>query len=141
MILIDITDSDLSSSAQSDGDDILFTSSDGTSKLAHEIENYTTGTGALRSWVKVPSVSTSVDTDIYMYYGNSGASNQESVADVWTDYSMVWHMSEDPSGSSPQTFDSTVNAFDGTTNRNQPKRAMMPGVGRSLWPIEGLRCP
>ena len=53
------TDSELSNNARSDGFDILFTSSDGTSKLKHEIEKYTTGTGLIVAWVKVPSLSSS----------------------------------------------------------------------------------
>ena len=39
-VLISMTDPDLRDNAQSDGDDILFTSSDGTTKLSHELEKY-----------------------------------------------------------------------------------------------------
>lgn len=39
-ILINTTDTDLRDDAQEDGDDILFTSSDGTTKLSHEIEKF-----------------------------------------------------------------------------------------------------
>ena len=56
-VLISITDTDLRDDAQSDGDDILFTSSDGTAKLSHEIEDYDGTTGALVAWVKIPSLS------------------------------------------------------------------------------------
>jgi hypothetical protein len=111
--LVNLSDSDLSSEAQADGDDILFTSEDGTTKLSHEIESYTTGD--LTSWVKIPSLSTSTDTDIYMYYGNSGAANQENPSGVWSNYSVVWHLQEDPSGTAPQVLDSTANNFDATT--------------------------
>src|SRR3989338_9529478 len=39
---------------QSSGDDILFTSSDGTAKLSHEIEKYTdSGTKELDAWIKL----------------------------------------------------------------------------------------
>ena len=72
-MLVDITDSDLAAHAQSTGNDILFTSSDGVTKLAHEIEIYTSATGRLTAWVKVPTLSTSADTVIYMYYGNASA--------------------------------------------------------------------
>src|SRR6185436_6040761 len=57
-VLIDVTDSNLATNAQSDGDDILFTSSDGSTKLNHEIETYTSSTGRLTAWVKVPTLST-----------------------------------------------------------------------------------
>ena len=56
-VLVSRTDTDLQSKAQSTGNDILFTSSDGTTKLSHEIEKYVSGTGELVAWVKVPSVS------------------------------------------------------------------------------------
>ncbi|GAI07252.1 unnamed protein product, partial [marine sediment metagenome] len=72
------SDSGLVAHAQSDGDDILFTSSDGT-KLSHEIEEFDDSIGKLVAWVKVPTLSSSTDTDIYMYYGNSSASNQQNV--------------------------------------------------------------
>src|SRR5688572_16984959 len=50
-VLINITDANLQTAAQADFDDILFTSSDGTTKLDHEVESYTSGTGALIAWV------------------------------------------------------------------------------------------
>jgi len=56
--------------ARSDGYDILFTSSDGTTKLDHEIEEYTSARRAGRLGPD-PSLSNSADTDIYMYYGYS----------------------------------------------------------------------
>ena len=52
------SDSDLAADAQDDGDDILFTSSDGTTQLDHEIEEFDGGTGQLVAWVEVPSLST-----------------------------------------------------------------------------------
>ncbi|VAW89416.1 hypothetical protein MNBD_GAMMA17-1301, partial [hydrothermal vent metagenome] len=98
-VLISISsDVNLSSNAQADGDDILFTLSDGTTKLSHEIETYTTATGELAAWVRVPSLSGSSDTTIYMYYGYGSASNQESVSTTWdSNFIAVWHLAEDPS--------------------------------------------
>src|SRR5206468_1861857 len=46
-VLVSRTDTDLQSKAQSTGNDILFTSSDGTTKLSHEIEKYVSSTGEL----------------------------------------------------------------------------------------------
>ncbi|MBI4100287.1 DUF2341 domain-containing protein [Candidatus Microgenomates bacterium] len=115
-VLVSITDSDLSANARSDGYDILFTSSDGTTKLNHERESYTSGTGVLVAWVQVTSVSSSSDTDIYMYYGNSGVSDQQNKNGTWdSNYAGVWHLSEDPSGGAPQMSDSTGNNNHGTT--------------------------
>ena len=38
------------------GYDIVFTSGDGKTKYAHEIESYASTTGAIIAWVKIPSV-------------------------------------------------------------------------------------
>lgn len=112
-VLLD-SDGDLASNAQSSGDDILFTASDGTTKLSHEIENYDGSTGTLWAHVKIPSLSSSSDTTIYVYYGNSGASNQESVANVWSNgYEAVYHLDEEASGTGNTDVykDSTANNY------------------------------
>lgn len=117
------SDSSLASHALSTGNDILFTSSSTTwgtgtenDKLAHEIEKYTTSTGELQAWVRVPSLSSTVDTVIYMYYGNATATNQQNKTAVWDGSAkMVQHLKEDPSGSAPQMIDSTANANNGTS--------------------------
>ncbi len=46
-VLVSITDTNLKDNAQSSGNDILFTSSDGNTKLSHEIESYNSSTGEL----------------------------------------------------------------------------------------------
>jgi biopolymer transport protein ExbB len=73
--------------ASSTGGDIIFTDSDGTSLLNYEIESYASSTGTIVAWVKIPSLATSTDTSIYMYYGNAVATAPvASVATgVWDD--------------------------------------------------------
>ncbi|HMA05515.1 MAG TPA: DUF2341 domain-containing protein, partial [Methanomicrobiales archaeon] len=79
--------------AQSDGDDIVFTDSGGTTVLPHEIESFTKSSGALVAWVKLPTVSSSANTDIYLYYGNSSTASQQNASGVWdSNYRGVWHM-------------------------------------------------
>ncbi len=100
-ILVHITnDSDLSTAnVQSDGDDFVFTSSDGTTKLSHEIESFSNDAtdGTLVAWVKVSSISYDADTEIYMYYGNSNSASNQDVSNTWnSNYKSVWHLSEDP---------------------------------------------
>ncbi|EMR73342.1 protein of unknown function (DUF2341) [Thermoplasmatales archaeon SCGC AB-539-N05] len=113
-ILVNLTDANLSSKAQSDGDDIVFTNSTGT-KLNHEIENYTSGTGTLVAWVNVTSLSSTSDTEIYMYYGNSTCSSQQNAADTWdSGYAMVHHLNEKPANDVAGHLDSTSNDNDGT---------------------------
>lgn len=113
------TDNDIKDEARADGFDILFTSSDGTTKLKHEIERYTTGTGELKAWVKIPSLPHDADTDIYIYYGNAGAANQEDVNNTWdANFELVKHLKDLTTST---TEDSTSNGFDGTKKAaNEP---------------------
>ncbi|NLF16845.1 MAG: DUF2341 domain-containing protein, partial [Lentisphaerae bacterium] len=78
----------------SNGYDIVFRAADGTTPLPHEIESYYPLTGQLTAWVKVPALSSSADTVIYMYYGDSGITSlQENPAAVWdSTYKGVWHL-------------------------------------------------
>lgn len=114
-VLISITDTDLRDHAQSDGDDILYTSSNGTTKLSHEIEQYTSSSGKLVAWVKTDLSSTS-DTVLYMYYGNGSASSQQDVSNVWdSNYVAVYHLKESPDGTPDEIKDSTSNNNHGIT--------------------------
>lgn len=93
-VLVSLTDLNLSK-AQSNGNDILFADSTGGTKLDHEIEKFDQSKGTLVAWVRIASLSSSVDTTIYMYYGNSGAASQQNKTGVWdNNYIMVQHLSE-----------------------------------------------
>ena len=95
-VLIDISDSDLALKAQQNGGDIVFVDS-AVNKLNHEVEYYDNNTGHLIAWVKVPSLSSTSDTVLYMYYGNVAASSQQNPAAVWdSNYVMVQHLEETP---------------------------------------------
>ena len=97
---------------KSDGTDILFTSSDGTTKLDHEIEKYTSTTGELIAWVRIPTLSYTSNTTIYVYYGNAAASAQANATGVWNSaYQGVYHLSD---GTTLSATDSTSNANNGT---------------------------
>ncbi len=120
-VLIDTTDTDWKVTGsgghvgQLDGGDILFTSSDGTTKLDHEIEKYDQTTGELVAWVEVPAVSNATDTDIYIYYGNATAVDQWNVSETWdeggdSNYVAVWHLNE----SSDAHSDATGNGYNST---------------------------
>ncbi len=89
--LVMITDSDLSTYAQPDGDDILFTLSDEMTKIPHEIESYNSTSGELIAWVKT-DVEDLTDTELFMFFGNPGASDQQDIINVWDDnYLAVYH--------------------------------------------------
>jgi hypothetical protein len=107
-VLISLTNSALQQYAQASGNDLLFTLNDGTTKLAHEIESYTNSNGSLVAWVNVPLLSATSDTLLYLYYGNSSATNQQSVAATWnSSFKGVWHFNN-------VFIDSTSNNYVGT---------------------------
>jgi len=117
-MLIQITnDSDLASHAQSDFDDILFTNSSVNwlsdspmDRLNHEIEMYDSSSGNLTVWVNITNLSSSIDTILYMYYGNLDCENQANAAGTWNDdYAVVLHLNE----TSGTHYDSTANNNDG----------------------------
>jgi len=110
-VIIDIVDTDVKNSSQSNGDDIVFTDYYGN-QLNHEIELYDDGTGELVCWVNVTSLSSTQNTLLYMYYGNPGCSNQENPAGVWDSHYLMVHHMKDITTSTLE--DSTVNNHDGT---------------------------
>jgi hypothetical protein len=117
-VLISLTDSDLADYAQNFGEDIFFTTSGGT-KLSHEIESFNSYTGELYAWVEIPSLSSTTDTEIYMYFGNSDCSSQEDVTGTWSNgYVAVYHMND---ATTSTILDSTSNDNDGTKKAaNEP---------------------
>ncbi|MHA2294347.1 MAG: DUF2341 domain-containing protein, partial [Candidatus Hodarchaeales archaeon] len=136
-LLVHLNDTDLASSSavQDDGDDIAFADDLGN-RLDHEIElfnkNYNSSCSELVAWVRVPNLTNL--TEISMYYGNLMIGPQENPAGVWdTNFKGVWHLSEDPSASSPQIKDSTSNNNDGTTYGSMTSADQVAGkVGGSL---------
>ena len=125
----------LASHAQSDGDDILFTGSDSVTKLDHEIESYVSGTGQLLAWVRIPTLSSTVDTDIYLYYGNPSASNQANPTGVWdSNYKGVWHLREETPGTGTAGLykDSTANVNHGNDYVSSTGQAGKIGYGKQF---------
>ncbi len=117
-VLIDLYDSDLRTDVQPDGDDIVFKIGD--TILPHEIElfqqSYNTSHAHLVAWVGLPTLSSSLDTEITMFYGDNNAESSENPQGVWSaGYAGIWHLSEDPSSSPPQVKDSTSPSSNGTT--------------------------
>ncbi len=106
--------------AQSDGGDILFTNANGTTKIDHEIEGFDGTKGDLVAWVKIPSLSLTTDTTIYIYYGSSDPANQWNTTGTWDEggkkaFRGVWHLATAPKkSSSTPTKDATSFGNDGT---------------------------
>jgi hypothetical protein len=98
------------------GYDIIFTSdAAGTIPLAYERESYSGSTGAMIDWVNVPTVSHSANTAIYLFYGNSAVTtDQSNPSGTWdSNYAGVYHL---PNGTTLSANDSTSNGNSGTIN-------------------------
>jgi 6-phosphogluconolactonase (cycloisomerase 2 family) len=119
VLIYTASDADLAAHAQSDGDDIAFVLySDNTTQLKHEIESFTKSTGSLSAWVNITSLSSTVDTKIWMYYGNTTCGSQQNKAGTWDKkYQMVQHLEEtDIDGGAGDIKDSTTYGKNCTTS-------------------------
>ncbi|MFA5051260.1 MAG: DUF2341 domain-containing protein [Patescibacteria group bacterium] len=101
------------SHALATGNDIRFTSDDGTTLLKYEREYHTNAAlGSSYYWVKVPTVTHNANTIIYCYYGNAGAADGADPTNVWNaNFSWVQHCNDLTTSS---LNDSTANNRDGT---------------------------
>ena len=107
------TDSDFAQYAQISGNDFLFTASDGHTKLDHEIRDWNPSTGHLVATVKVPVLSPTEDTVLFLYYGNPGCPDQQNRTGVWSDYEYHQYFHKDPNAGS-QDEDNTIKDDRGT---------------------------
>lgn len=100
--------------AKSLGEDIRLIASDDVTTLSYEIEKWNPA-GESLIWVKIPTITASLATEyFYVYYGNSGAADAQSVNSIWTNYWAVWHLHQNPLGTAPQFTDATGNGRNGT---------------------------
>lgn len=100
---------------QNGGGDIRITTDDGITECPREIVcDTTTKTGEVHALI--PSVSASVDTIIYVYYGNPSASDYDPTDTygsqaVWSDYNVVFHFENNTDDSSGKSTDITINGI------------------------------
>jgi hypothetical protein len=96
---------------------IAVTKSDGLTQCYIEIEEWDDVSEQAWLWVKVPNISSTADTVLYLYYDNDHTDNTVYVGDpnstpaenVWdANFKGVWHMKE------VNATDSTSNSNDGT---------------------------
>lgn len=103
-----------------------------TSKLSWETERYTPTTGDVIYWVSVPTVSHSSDTVVYVCYGDSSVTtDQSATTTVWSNdgnYKLVYHLGN---GTSLSLSDSTSNANTGT-NGGAVATSSQIGTGASF---------
>jgi hypothetical protein len=133
-VLISMTDPDLKTAANggfvqnSNGYDISFMDSTGTTKLDHEIERYVPTTGEIDMWVRIPTLSATADTVISMFFDNSSiTSSQENKTGVWdSNYRGVWHLKE-----------TSGNQNDSTSNGNNISTVNVTKEGTATGQIDG----
>jgi len=121
-MLFSFTDTILKSTANGgevgwpDGRDICFTGPDRLSKLEYEFEEYNPVTGTLVAWVRIPSLSATTNTHLFLYFGHPAGTPPHFNSNVWSNqYTAVWHMNDDPSSPAPQITDATSFINHGTT--------------------------
>jgi len=115
------------------GYDVIFTADAGcATKLDHEVERYNAATGEVSYWVKVPTVSHSSDTVIYMCYGNSGiTADQSNRTGVWNgNFKGVYHLSDNAANTT--VADSTANGNNGANAANTSARTTSGQIGQGM---------
>ncbi len=111
------------------GYDVIFTSDTGcANKLDHEVETYNASTGAVNYWVKVPTVSHTADTVLYMCYGKASIStSQANPTGVWdSNFVAVYHL---PNGSTLNANDSTSNPLNASISNTSAGTGRVDGAG------------
>ena len=94
-VLIVLTDPDLKSTdkggrvSHPGGDDIFFSLPDSETRLPHEIIAYIPETGRVNAWVRIPELSCTRDTELYLYYGNLDAA--QTGGEVWDSHYKLVH--------------------------------------------------
>ena len=111
--------SDFFNNVNSDGSDIRITQSDETTQCAVHVVSIDTLGETGRINFKAPSVSSSTDTDFYIYYGNSGASlpitsDTYGQYNTYKDEYKIYYGMDTGSGST--LYDYTSNSNDGVIN-------------------------
>lgn len=98
--------------AFTDGRDIVVYADAGlTQLLDFELDKYVASSGQLVLWVRIPSLSASSDTTIYIKYGQASATSLANPTGVWDERTRAcYHFS----GSGSTTPDSTANHLTGT---------------------------
>ena len=117
-----------------DGADIRFVDADESTTLDFDIELWNES-GESFVWVEVPQINSGSTTDfIQMFYNNNTPVNDaQDVNGVWdSHYINVFHLSEDPSGGSPQFIDKTSTSNDGV-NQNLDAGDLQKGpIGNAI---------
>jgi hypothetical protein len=92
---IDLTDTDIAARAQADGHDVYFTAADGTTLLDHELQLADAANHRFAAWVRIPTLSDSQPTTIYVNYGDPAMAPAAKPAGVFkASFAAVWHLDD-----------------------------------------------
>ena len=131
--LFNSTDPSLRSTANggrvtnSNGYDIIFsTDPSGATTLDYELEKYDPIQGQVVAWVRIPTLSQTEDTVLYMFYGNSNiTTSQANASSVWSEnYDGVYHF---PNGTTLSANDSSPSGDNGTITGVTAAAGMIDG--------------
>jgi len=134
-VSLTLADAEIAAGALASGNDIVFTGADAMTPLASEIETFSKTTTELVAWVKVPALSATTDTRLYIYYGNPSPPTRVAT-DVWTSQFLgVWHLQQDPGpGGNGDIRDATAGHHDGTPLANmQTQNLVAAEVGPGIY--------
>jgi len=84
---------DFWNNVKADGSDIVITDSAGN-KLDRELVTIDTGGQAMQLFTRA-DLSSTMDTELYIYYGNAGAAETNSATTWRSEYTGVWHFDDD----------------------------------------------
>jgi Concanavalin A-like lectin/glucanases superfamily/Domain of unknown function (DUF2341) len=94
-VWISLTAADLAAHARADGQGIYFTAADGTTALDYELQRWDASSQHLDAWVRVPTLSSTAPTTIYVQYGDPAGSVAPSPAGVFkSSFVAVWHFDD-----------------------------------------------
>ena len=121
--------------AHSDGGDIFFTSDpEGLNVLSFDLAYFDSATGTIAAWIRIPTLSASVDTTIYIWYGDvTQVISLQDKPNTWShhadvsgvpnnNYHGVYHLTE----ASGTRFDATKYANDSTATSGALTRVSSP---------------
>jgi hypothetical protein len=109
-IVINSSNTDFWSHAQTNGNDTRFVFSDNQTELYYELEQFNSTSKNMVAWVKTNITAGSTTDFIWIYYGNSTANfdSYRSSNNVWdSSYNGVWHLNQ----TSGTQNDSTSNGW------------------------------
>jgi biopolymer transport protein ExbB len=93
-VWIDLDDTAIATRAQANGSDLYFTAADGTA-LDHEIQIADRANHHFAAWVRIPALSNTTDTTLYVNYGDPAAAPTANSKGVFkASFAAVWHLDD-----------------------------------------------